>query len=73
MEDFYSPPGKVPLSLLLLGKQRAHRRSEQQTAFEKVKFPVKQIKALGISRAGLSFELDVPVILEGIGWALWQR
>ena len=38
--------------------------SGQQAAFEKVKTLVKQIKALGISHAGLPFELDVSVTRE---------
>lgn len=41
--------------------------SEQQAAFEKVKIIVKPIKPLGISKAGLTFELKVPVTLEGMG------
>lgn len=41
--------------------------SEQQTAFEKAKILVKQVIVLGISQAGLPFELDVSVILEYMG------
>ena len=48
-------------------------RSEQQAAFGKAKILVKQIKALGISQAGLPFELDVSVTLEGMGQAWSQR
>ena len=33
---------------------------------------MKQIKSLGISHAGLPFELDVSVTLEALGWVLWQ-
>ena len=62
-----------PLYCLLPGKERAHRGSEQQAAFEKAKILVKQIKALGISKAGLQFELNVPMTPEGIGGALWQK
>ena len=40
--------------------------SEQQATFEKAKVLMKQIKALGISQAGLPFDLDVSVILEGV-------
>lgn len=40
--------------------------SEQQATFEKVKIPVKQMKALSISQAGLPFGLDVSVTLEAI-------
>lgn len=32
-----------------------------------------QIKALGISKKGLSFDVDVSVIPEAISWSLWQR
>lgn len=31
------------------------------------------MKALGISQAGRPFELNVSMILEDMGWALWQR
>ena len=47
--------------------------SEQQAAFEKVNIQLKQIKVVGVSQAGLPFELDVSVILEGMGLAPWQR
>ena len=42
---------------------------EQQAAFEKAKILVKQMKALGISQAGLpfEFELDVSVTPESMG------
>lgn len=44
--------------------------SEQQISFEKTKILVKQMKALGITQAGLPFELAVSVTLDGMGWAL---
>ena len=34
---------------------------------------MKQIKALGISQAGLLFELTMSVTLKGMAWALWLR
>lgn len=34
---------------------------------------MKQLKALGISQAGLPFEFSVSVTLQSMGWALWQR
>ena len=34
---------------------------------------MEQIKALGVSQAGLPFELDVSVTLVGVGQARWQR
>ena len=43
------------------------------STFEKVKVLGRQIKALGISQAGLPFELDVSVTLEDVDWPLWQR
>ena len=46
---------------------------EQQAAFQMAKILVKQIKVLGISQAGLPFELDVSVTPEDLGWALWER
>ena len=53
---------------ILPGKERAcmGHGSEQQATFEKAKVLMKQIKALGISQAGLPFDLDVSVILEGV-------
>lgn len=45
-------------------------KSKHSSGGKKKKIVVKQIKALGISQAGLPFELDVSVILEGMGWAL---
>lgn len=47
-------------SLLPPGKEKAHMGLRIRAA----KILVKQIKALGISQAGLLFELDVTVILE---------
>lgn len=38
--------------------------SEHQVTFEKAKILVKQIKALGLSQAGLPFELDMAATLE---------
>lgn len=43
------------------------RTSEQQAAFEKAKSQVKQIKAPGISEAGLPLELDESGTPEGMG------
>lgn len=43
--------------------------SEQQATCEKVKIPVKPIKALGMSQAELPFELDMPMTPEGMGQA----
>ena len=34
---------------------------------------MKQMKALGISQAGLPFEFSVSVTLQGMGRSLWQR
>ena len=83
MEDFYSPPGTVPPSLISPGKDKAYMGLgitaavllEQQIILPLrwKRIPARQIKALGTSQAGLPFELDVPIIPEGLSWALWQR
>ena len=75
LEDFYSPPGRVPPPPLCLGKRRYMWEwgSQHQAAFEKAKILVKQIKALAISPAGLPFELRESMTLEVRYWALWQR
>lgn len=59
MPPFLISPGKER-ALVGLGKR-------EQTAFEKAKILVKQVIVLGISQAGLPFELDVSVILEYMG------
>ena len=73
LEDFYSSPGTVPLSLIRPAKERVHVGLGIQTAFEKATIPEKQIKALDTSQAELPFELDVAVTQESMSWALWQR
>lgn len=46
--------------------------SQRKVIFEKSKILV-QIKAPGIYKAGLPFELHVSVTAKGVIWALWQR
>lgn len=61
------PPGTMPRSLLPLVK-KGHIwgwGSEQQATFEKARIVMRLMKALGISRTGLPFELDVSVTPEG--------
>lgn len=45
--------------------------NHQQATFEMAKILVKQIKALGVSQAGLTSEMCET--LESMGLALWQR
>ena len=81
MEDFYSPPGTVPPSLVSPGKDKAYVRlgiTEAVLLEQQIILPlrwqkilVKQIKALGTSQAGLPFELDAPITPEALSWALW--
>lgn len=49
------------------------KKSEEQATFEKAKILMMQIKALGTSQAGLSFELDVFVTPEGVDQDLGQN
>ena len=64
----------MPLSLLLPGEEKAPVGwgSELQANLEKAKLLANQIKALGVSQAGLLSEFDMSVPLEGMSQALWQ-
>ena len=68
LEDFSSLPSTV-----LKKGHTWDQGSEQQATCEKVKIPVKPIKALGMSQAELPFGLDMSMTPEGMGQAPWQR
>lgn len=73
MKDFYSPPGIAPLSSIPPGEEwvpvglifdiRAASCLQRQNRQKKI--VMKQMKALGIAKAGLSFDLDASVTLQG--------
>ena len=55
-------------SLVLPGKERAcvRMRIRVVASFEKAKVLMGQIENLGISQVGLSFKLDVPIVVPKI-------
>lgn len=68
----YSPLGIAPLSLTSPGKERARVELGIRAVSHlgKAQILVKKTKILSIFQAGLRFELDVPVTLEGMGQTL---